>query len=67
MNNDTNVKCSAGAGLGSIVAFILSYCTWRSIWWALLHGLFGWAYVIYFAIMYTETLKGYLDHLIGLF
>ena len=35
--------------------------------WGILHAIFGWAYILYFAIVYTETLKGYLDYLISLF
>ena len=27
---------------------------------------FGWLYDIYFAIVYTDTLKAYLDHLFSL-
>jgi len=61
-------KTTAGSlGLGSIIAFILSYCTWHSIGWGILHAIFGWVYILYFAIRYTEILRGYLDHLINLF
>ena len=59
--------CGSGIGLGSILAFILSYCTWHSIGWGVLHALFGWVYIIYFAIQYTEILRGYLDYIFGLF
>ena len=58
---------SSGVGLGSILAFILSYCTWHSLGWAIIHAIFGWAYNIYFAIVYTDTLKTYLDYLFSLF
>ena len=58
---------SFGTGVGSVIAFVLSYCTWHSIGWGILHFFFGWAYILYFAIRYTEILRGYLDHLISLF
>ena len=58
---------SGGIGLGSVIAFILSYATWHSIGWGILHFIFGWVYVLYFAIRYTEILKGYLDHIFSLF
>ena len=58
---------SGGVGLGSVLAFIVSYCTWHSIGWGIVHAIFGWAYLLYFAIRYTEILKSYLDHLVGLF
>ena len=41
-----------GYGLGSIIAVVLSYSINQSILWATLHGIFGWFYVIYFAIKY---------------
>ena len=64
---NNNTAAGSGIGLGSIIAFILSYCTWHSIGWGILHAIFGWAYILYFAIVYTEILKGYLDYLISLF
>lgn len=49
-----SVKNSAetGIGFGSVLAMIISYTAWKSIGWAILHGIFGWAYVIYYAIKY---------------
>lgn len=43
---------SAGANLGGVLAMIISYNAWGSIPWAILHGFFGWIYVIYYAIQY---------------
>ena len=42
----------SGIGLGEIIAVVLSYSINQSIGWAILHGIFGWFYVIYFAIKY---------------
>ena len=64
---DEKQATSSGIGLGSVLAFIVSYCTWHSIGWAIIHAIFGWFYLLYFTIKYTEILRGYLDHLIGLF
>jgi hypothetical protein len=41
-----------GISLGSALAIVLSYVKWKSIGWAILHGLFSWFYVVYFAINY---------------
>ncbi|MBQ8333688.1 MAG: helix-turn-helix transcriptional regulator [Clostridia bacterium] len=41
-----------GIGFGSALAMVVSYTAWESIGWAVLHGLFGWAYVIYYAVKY---------------
>lgn len=64
---DNKMTAGSGVGLGSIIAFMLSYCTWHSIGWGILHAIFGWVYILYFAIRYTEILRGYLDYLISLF
>lgn len=42
----------SGISFGSALAMILSYSLNKSILWAIVHGLFSWAYVIYFAIKY---------------
>lgn len=44
----------AGVGFGSALAMVISYVTWHSIGWAILHGLLGWLYVIYYIIMYLK-------------
>ncbi len=38
--------------LGVILATVISYVSWRSIGWALLHGLLNWGYVLYYLIRY---------------
>ena len=44
-----NIKIS-GFGLGSIIAVIVSWTMNHSIFWAFIHGCFGWLYVIYYMI-----------------
>lgn len=41
-----------GISLGAAIAVVLSYSINKSILWAILHGIFSWLYVIYFAIVY---------------
>ncbi len=41
----------SGITMGSALAMILSYNANQSILWAILHGIFSWLYVIYFAIV----------------
>ena len=36
-----------GMGFGSALAIAMSYTTHHSILWAIIHGIFGWLYVIY--------------------
>lgn len=49
-NHTTIVK--KGISFGTVLAIIISYTTWRSIGWAIFHGLLGWVYVIYFMLRY---------------
>ena len=39
-----------GVGFGSALAIAISYANHHSILWAIIHGIFGWFYVIYFAL-----------------
>jgi hypothetical protein len=41
----------AGIGFGSALAIAISWSLNKSILWAILHGLFSWFYVIYYAII----------------
>ncbi len=51
--NTTRSIASSGITFGCALAIVISYVKWHSIAWACIHGLFSWAYVIYFII------KGY--------
>jgi hypothetical protein len=39
-----------GVGFGGALAIAISYTTDKSILWAIIHGILGWLYVIYFAL-----------------
>lgn len=41
-----------GITFGSALAMVISYTTWRSVGWAIVHGLLSWLYVIYFVLKY---------------
>jgi len=49
-------NASYGIGLGTIIAVILSYLKWGHIGWMVLHGMFGWFYVIYYVIKFGWVL-----------
>lgn len=42
---------ATGLSMGSALAMILSFHVNRSIFWAIVHGIFSWGYVIYRAIV----------------
>lgn len=31
---------------------VISYVNWHSVLWAVIHGLLGWIYVVYFVLRY---------------
>ena len=47
-NSITNKAVDGGIGLGSIIAVVASCSRNKSILYAIIHGLLGWIYVIYF-------------------
>ncbi|MDF2699932.1 MAG: hypothetical protein K0Q49_1488 [Haloplasmataceae bacterium] len=42
-----------GIGFGTVLAIVISYTAWKSIIWAIIHGVLGWIYVIYYVIKYV--------------
>ena len=44
---DKNDASSAGIGLGSAIAVVISYTKWHSIGWAIVHGMCSWFYVVW--------------------
>jgi hypothetical protein len=41
----------SGITFGSALAIAISWSVNKSILWAILHGLFGWLYVLYYALV----------------
>ena len=39
-----------GISLGSAIAVTVSWSLHHSLLWAVIHGIFGWLYVIYYAL-----------------
>jgi hypothetical protein len=48
--NRTVQAAKAGVSFGSALAIAISWSVHKSIIWAIIHGFFGWLYVIYFAL-----------------
>ena len=49
---DVDKSQVAGISFGGALAMVISYTTWHSVGWAIIHGLLSWVYVIYFVIRY---------------
>ncbi len=45
-----NRTVQRGVTFGSTLAIAVSYVTNESIFWAIIHGLFSWFYIIYFIL-----------------
>ena len=39
-----------GTSFGCALAMVISYVAYKSVLWAIIHGIFGWLYVIYFLL-----------------
>ena len=48
----SSTTVTAGIGFGTALAIAISWSANKSILWAILHGVFSWAYVIYYALRY---------------
>ncbi len=42
----------SGIHFGNVIAVIISWTVNKSILWALLHGICGWLYVLYYCFAY---------------
>ncbi len=51
-NKTIEKTVKSGITFGSALAMIISYTTWKSVGWAIFHGLLSWVYVIYFVLKY---------------
>jgi hypothetical protein len=54
MKNVTVVRrdvVKSGVGFGSALAMVISYTAYKSVLWAIIHGILGWLYVAYFVLI----------------
>ncbi len=58
MSGARDTAAQAGIGLGSAIAVAISWSLNQSILWAIIHGFFGWFYVIYHAFTRPGGLTG---------
>ncbi len=40
----------SGIGFGAALAMVISWSTYGSVPWAIVHGIFSWFYVIYYVV-----------------
>ena len=46
----TKQVVKSGVGFGSALAIAISWSVHKSILWAIIHGIFSWLYVIWYAV-----------------
>ena len=42
----------SGITFGTVLAIVMSYTAWHSVFWAIIHGFLSWIYVLYYVIRY---------------
>lgn len=42
----------AGISFGTALAIAISWTANKSLLWAIVHGILGWIYVVYYAVVY---------------
>lgn len=58
MSDRRSDAARAGIGLGSALAVAISWSLHKSLFWAILHGVLSWFYVIYYAFTRPGGLLG---------
>ena len=46
----TATAATAGVGFGTALAITISWSVNKSLFWAIVHGIFSWLYVVYYAV-----------------
>ena len=56
MEDESRVQktIKTGISFGSALAMVISFVTWKSVFWAIIHGLMGWIYVIYYILFVSN-------------
>ncbi len=52
-NNTSREVVKKGISFGACLAMVISFTMWKSVLWAIIHGLLGWIYVVYYLIKYV--------------
>jgi hypothetical protein len=48
MADTSSTVAGSGISLGAAIAVTVSWSLYHSLFWVIVHGLFGWFYVIYY-------------------
>lgn len=54
MSDNSSKVGGGGITLGALIAFVLSWTTNHSILLGIIHSIFGWIYVVYWAFTYSK-------------
>lgn len=57
-DGNTSVEIiKTGVSFGTVLALVISWSRNRSLLWAIIHGILGWFYVIYYALLLPSQSK----------
>ena len=48
------VVAGSSLGIGAMLAMVMSWTLNKSILWAIIHGILGWIYVIYYMLVHND-------------
>ena len=48
MSTETKAVFNIGIGLGNAIAVAISWSLYKSVLWAIIHGIFSWFYIVYY-------------------
>ena len=51
MSIKKSTTASTGISLGAAIAVAISWSKYQSVLWAIIHGICGWFYIIYYVII----------------
>jgi hypothetical protein len=49
-----NVVAGSSIGLGAAIAVVMSWTANKAIGWAIIHGILGWVYVVYYLFTHHD-------------
>jgi hypothetical protein len=52
--NRRNVVAGSSIGLGAALAVVMSWTVHKAVGWAIIHGILGWVYVVYYLFAHHD-------------
>ena len=53
-NGKKGILAGSSIGFGAVLAMVMSWTANKAVGWALIHGILGWVYVVYYLIVHRD-------------